>query len=499
MPGIRTYAANALFKLAYTVGGSRMFNAPSKRGKVYQSLTYDQKDLISQLDHEELLSACRHIYNSFPMLAGAIDDKANTVSGPGWGPQFDGRDASWGDVAENWLINHFKIIDVRGRPFDMANITHLSSVTLDRDGEYFVYIFKTPSGYPLIQILESHRIGNRYHNTTFGNYQVRNGIAYDAYGRPVAYHFKGDTRELDSWLPARNIIHVYDPKWFSQGRGISPLVFGILDWLDVIETRDSEKVAQRIVSSIALKNKTPTGKPDSFTQRFGGTGVKTEGDKGHTSENLVEEFTSGQIHYLKFNAEDIEAFAANRPSVNQRAFEEAVLRGAFAGIGWTYEQAYDASKLGGASVRRDILKNQRSVERRQQVLMHPWQRIASYSIAVAIQNSILEPSADWYQWAPQLPAKMTADAGNEAKIEAEEFKLGFTTLRNIVSRRGGWWQDYRNQREIEADDLLTRAGRLSAVHKITLEKAINLMEMRSPNETAASAPDEQNTEETADA
>ena len=491
MKPVRTFFSAIRIRLFGGAGG-RAFGRPSDRDRHVDGLTVDQKDLLSQFDHATLLNACRHLYNSFPALQGAIDDKANTATGSGWGPQFAGLDMKWGDGAEDWLIEHFKICDVRGRPFDMAMNTHLGSVTLDRDGEYFIFFVRMVGGYPMFQFIESHRIGMRYHNTTYAGAQVRNGIAYNAYGRPIAYHFLADDKEDDRWLPAKDVCHVYDPKWFSQGRGLSPLVFGILDWLDVADTRDNEKVAQRVFSALALKAKNKTGKPDTFTQRFGKTAEVKTAD-GAESPNLVEEFKSGLIRYLKINEEEVEAFnSGNRPSSDQRAFEQSVLRGAFAGIGWSYEQSVNGSGLSGASVRRDINKNQRSIERRQHVLMYPWARISGYSIAVAINMGLLDYSPEWWMFVPQLPAKMTADAGNESKIEQEEYKLGVLTMRQFCARRGDWWQDVRGQREIEVDDLLTRAEKLRDKHTwLSREAAIQLLEMRTPNANMENGGDEE--------
>jgi hypothetical protein len=481
MRPVRTFFGNLRNRI-FGSGRGRAFGRPGDRDQQLTGLTLDQKDLLSQYDHTELLNACRHIYNGSPLLQGAIDDKANASTGGGWGPQFAGTDMAWGEPAEDWLIEHFKICDLRGRPYDMAMNTHLGSVTLDRDGEYFIFFVKTAEGYPMFQFVESHRIGNRYHNTSYGTAQVRNGIAYNAFGRPIAYHYLGDTKDNDRWLPAKDVCHVYDPKWFSQGRGVSPIVFAILDWLDVQETRNNEKVAQRIFSALSLKVSNKTGKPDSFTQRFGKGATQTS-PSGDESTSLVEEFKSGLIRYLKINDEQVEAFnSGNRPSADQRAFEESILRGAFAGIGWTYEQSVDASKLGGASIRRDIQKNQRSVERRQKVLLYPWTRITGYSIAVASNLGLIPANPQWWMFVPQLPAKMTADAGNESRIEQEEYKLGVLTMRAFASRRGDWWQDIRSQREIEVDDLLTRAENLQKKHTwLTREAAIQLIEMRTPN------------------
>lgn len=464
----------------------RMFGRAADRQRTVSGLNADQKDLLSAFDHTELLNLCRHIYNSFPVLQGGIDDKANTVTGTGWGPQFEGRDINWGDPAENWLINHFKICDVRGRPYDLANNIHLMGVTLDRDGEFFILMVKGSGGYPMFQFIESHRIGNRYHNTSYGDYQVRNGIAYNAFGRPVAYHFLADDKDNDRWLPARDVCHVYDPKWFSQGRGVSPIVFGVLDWLDVSDTRENEKVAQRIFSALTLKAKNEQGKPDTFTQRFGKSGAVTKAPDGAESKDLVEEFKSGLIRYFKINSEDMEAFnSGNRPSSDQRAFEQSILRGAFAGIGWSYEQAVDASGLGGANVRRDIAKNQRSVERRQMVLLYPWTRMTGYSIAVAINLGLLPAHPEWWMFIPQLPPKMTADAGNEAKIEQDEFLLGMLTMRRYCSRRGEWWLDVRTEKEVEIDDLLTRSERVAKKHEwIEPAHVLGLFERRSANPQA---------------
>ena len=480
-----------------TGGGGKPFGRPLDRGKVVTGLSADQKDLLSQFDLIDLRNACRHIYNSFPVLQGAIDDKANTATGSGWGPQFEGRDIEWGDPAENWLINHFRVCDVRGRPYDMAMNTHLSSVTLDRDGEYFILFVKGVGRYPMFQFIESHRIGNRYHNTTYAGAVVRNGIAYNPYGRAIAYHFLADEKEGDRWLPARDVCHVYDPKWFSQGRGLSPLVYGILDWLDIADTRENEKIAQRVFSALTLKNKNETGKPDTFTQRFGKGATTRTTEDGQESRSLVEEFKSGMIRYLKINSEDVEAFnGGNRPNSDQRAFDETILRGAFAGIGWSYEQAVDASKLGGASVRRDIAKNQRSIERRQLVLLYPWTRMAGYSIAVAVNLGLLPPHPEWWLFVPQLPAKMTADAGHESKIEQEEFLLGVLTMRRYCSRRGEWWQDVRAEKEIEIDDLLTRSERIAAGHNwISPADAMALFERRSHNPAPVQAQNSGNDDE----
>ncbi|WOO43153.1 phage portal protein [Rubellicoccus peritrichatus] len=479
---LRTAATKGFGSLYYWMGGGKLYAKPSNERSI-ERLTADHKDLLSELDHEDIVSATRFLYNRFPMLSGAIDDKANHVVGNGWGAQFEGTDLTWGEQSEAWLKDHFQICDVRGRPFDMKNDLHTGVVTLMRDGEYFIVLTKNKAGYPMFQFLESHRIRCRKFTPEYRGLQVRNGIAYSAQGRPLFYHFFGDSSADDRWISARDIIHVFDPKWFSQGRGVSPLVTGILDWLDVLDVRENEKYAQRLFSMLALKHKNESGKPDSFAQRFGKSGntrtaTSSDADNDFEAEELVQEFRKGQIRWLKIGSEDVESFLSNRPTSNQQAFEQAILRGAFAGINWSYEQSYDGGKLSGAPVRRDIAKNQRSVERMQCILFYPWFRQVGFSVSVAIELGFLTAHSEWFRFTPQLPAKMTVDAGNESKIELEEYRIGFSTLKKITGSKGDWWQEVRQQREIEADDLLTRGKRLAENHEIPLAAAISLLEMR---------------------
>lgn len=458
-------------------------------------LNRDHIDLLSQLDHRELIDACRYLYTRFPAINGAIEDKVNHVIGNGWGAQYDGANEDWGRKAENWLYDYSRICDARGQPYGLPMNMHTGGVALLRDGEFFIHKFKNPDGYPLQQWLEAHRIGARNGiELTYFDAKVRNGIAYNVYGRPIAYHFLGESEQDDQWILARDITHVFDPKWFSQGRGVSPLANALLDWLDVMDCRTNEKFAQRLFSALALKNKTETGLPTAHERHFGKTGTTKTAANGAKTEELVTTFERGGIRFLKIGGEELEAFNAQRPTLNQQAFEQSVLRGAFRGLNWSYEQAYDGSKLGGAGVRRDIASNQRSAERMQQVLYPAWYNLHGWAVACAIQLEILEPDVDWFRWTPQLPAKLTADAGRESAADIEEYKIGFQTLRKITAKAGDWWLDIREQREKEVDDLLTRARRIAKNHEMDVMAAANLIEQRSANPPAAT-PQPQESEE----
>jgi capsid protein len=412
-------------------------------------LALDQKDMISRMNHRQLLNSTRHIYNAFPMVSGAINDIANHTIGHHWQPQHKGKDVEFAGYAEEWLNNWAKVADVRGHPFTLTLDFSIAVVSLCRDGEFFIHPTKGRSGFPMLQFLESHRIGDRagYESVVvvggrFDGSPQRNGIAYNEYSRPIAYHYLADDPADDEWIPAENIWHVYDPKWFSQGRGISPLVYGILDWLDVQGWRDNEKMAQVVLSSIAAIEANDEGAPTGLSARLQAAATGATGTA--PAKPAVESFFTGAIRYIKLNGQNIKAFEQNRPSMNQADFEARVLRGCFRALGWTYEQALDSKSQGGANVRRDVAQNQKSIEHWQGVLRHPWHLCVTYALASALSMGLLTDEAgdplavptDWYKWRPQLPQKMTVDHGRDRKTDLDEIRAGARTMIEDIRDRG---------------------------------------------------------------
>ena len=405
-------------------------------------LTGDHKDILSTYGWKEILNSGRFIYKNFGAVSGAIDDKANHVVGSAWNPQFTGKNKEWGKEAEKWLVNWGQICDVRGRPYNLLLNMWLGSVHVDRDGDFFIFFAKSKKNYPQLQFVEAHRIGNRYNHRNgaiaegrYKGYQLRNGVVYNQYSRPMAYHFLGDTPAQDHYIPAENLYHVFSPKNFSQGRGVTSLVQGILDWLDVKNFQDNEKIAQRLFSALALIEKNEMGKVDPIKAHFGKTSSTTSNSNA-TQDVVVQEIKKGMTRVLKIKGQNLEGLKIDRPGQNQMNFKESVMRGAFYSMGWTYEQAFNSKGQGGANVRRDVAKNQKAVDHRQEILQDAWRACVVWGIANAIKLGILEFDKDWYRWEPQLPKRMTVDYGRDSKSELEEVRTGMKSPIQYV-RDGG--------------------------------------------------------------
>ena len=66
-------------------------------------------------------------------------------------------------------------------------------------------------------------------------------------------------------------------------------------------------------------------------------------------------------------------------------------------------------------------------------------------------------------------------------MDLQERRSGLKTLAKSSSERGDYWRDKRAQIEIEADDLMQRATRISKKHGISIELAISLLEKTDNN------------------
>ncbi len=171
---------------------------------------------INDYDRLTLLSDSRKLYCNLGPVTGAINDKATYSIGRAWTAKFTGSDTEWGKKAEQWVNEvWYPVADARGSNYDFKSDLFVSSVSIDRDGEIFVYLTEGKDGFPLIQLLPAHMIGQRDHQDgdrlTSGPYKglkMIQGVITNDQGRPVAYNVLGETPDTDEQISARDLIQI---------------------------------------------------------------------------------------------------------------------------------------------------------------------------------------------------------------------------------------------------------------------------------------------------
>lgn len=407
----------------------------------------------------QMMSVGRYLYANVGPVQGAVNERGTYAVGDAWIPRYGGRNSAWGDEAEAWLLNWFSICDVRGRPYDFLTDLFLTSVAIDRDGDNGMILTESAGGYPMLQFVPAHRIGQRDYKEKveggpYSGLKICNGVVFNEFQRAVAFLVLGD--ELDGsedvFVSARDMQLNFSPTWFDQGRGITCLSHAIMDWRDYRDIRDFEKIGIKTASSIAISENNERGSADPGEEHF-----DTDADTGLVTETLE----GGAIRYFRSNSgSGLSVLKSERPSTETQTFiQDQIMRGAYSGMEWPIEFSWNPEKLGGANIRMIVEKAERTIKKRQKYLSPVFLRAVTYGIARAIKLGILKYDPDWFMWDAQLPKSLTVDAGHQSKADIEEYRIGFKTLSEIYGKRGLDWQEAIKQRVKERKFLVDECAK----------------------------------------
>lgn len=468
----------------------------SYRPRVYTNLV-DTSVSVDISTRTSMVRYSRELFASVGNLGGAVLQKNQWAFTDGWLPVYKGENQEWGDEAEAFLRNSwYPICNVRGGNYDFRTSLFLLGVALDVDGDQLIIFTKSRDGFPLLQFVPSHRIGQRdYSEKTVkkGRYRgakIVDGVIVNTSGRAVAYRILGDAHDgsEDYEISAQSALLLYEPEWADTVRGIPRVARTVLDWMDVQDVDSYLKTAVKLDSSQGLIHATKDGGPDA-----GANLVTSEEDATVTANAslTLENFgPNNEIYYVSAGSgETVEPFRTERPHTNVTAFLERIERRGLYAIGWPIELA-DPSKVGGASVRliqdlaRKSIKSRQATGDRFAKWAVPW------VLSVAMENDLLPKNYndDWWSWNFTKPALITVDNGNEAAADRESLRIGTASMSEVTAKRGGDWYELRQQIEIETADLLERAKRLSEEHNITYDKALELLTQRGSSPTAKASP-----------
>lgn len=451
----------------------------------------DISDLVPAMDRVTLQSHARRIYLNFGPIKNAINQRGMYTVGRAFVPIYTGGDEAFGKVATKFLIDSFYPIgDGRGGMHDLKTNLFGFSTSIDVDGEIFILLTETDTGFPQYQGIPSHRIATPRGFTDGQMYRgamLQDGITYFPSGEAKEYAFCDKKGELDEWLPAQNVIHLFDPEYQYQARGLTALTHCINDCRDMIQSTEYERLAMLQMSSISLVEYNDTGGPD-LDDPYNALIGDTASGKGMTVESL----DGGTVRYFRSNSGGkIETLVNNRPGNPFLDFHNRLLKGAFAGLNWPMALYEGHAAGGGTAQRTEIAMAQRSVEDRQDLLFYAAKRLCGYAIAKAMKRSDLPQSPDWYQWEFSTPPKLTIDDGRITKELEALWKMGAANMRDIVSMRGKTLEAHYAERAQEVALRKLAARNAELLYGVEIDD--REMSMLTPNEMASNG-DQSHTE-----
>lgn len=269
------------------------------------------------------------------------------------------------DVVNSILYDNFMkwgddcLCDVAGT-MTWAEMQRLAVKTLATDGECFIRIYRNsvfaPYGFAL-QFIDSQYFDVLYEKSLPGGAYIMQGIEFNPFNKPVAYHMyqpqPGD--DYATYAPAGNgqykripadeMIHLYIPWRIDQKRGI-PMTATALQTLKILDGYlEAGLVAARVgASTMGILTST------------GGENLGLADEQARDG-SLSFDAEPGVFRQLP-NGVTLEPFKPDYPSTAFQPFIKTILRQVASGLGISYTSlSNDIESVNYSSIRQDALQD----------------------------------------------------------------------------------------------------------------------------------------------
>ena len=421
-------------------------NWSPRRGAVPGASPTDTRLELTPAVRSELVRKARYLQRNSGFVRELVGNMAIYSTGDGIRTQAQSPDPDWNRAAEEYFAAWSASCEVTGR-FSFGECQSLVCRGMDIDGEYFILKTRNSAGEPRLQLIESHRIGDRH-----GAAGTTDGIGLDSTGAPIFYRALEDGGGVRD-LPAPSVLHIHEPENASAVRPCPPIQHAINHVLDEMELIALEKHSVKDNADISRVLRTSRGEIDD-------TGDFVVGPPGGTGESTdpvsLQRIMGGKLVALKPD-ESLESFQSNRPSPTFTGFLEHLRRDASLGI-IPFEFAADSSRIGGAGVRLIVAKADRRFSFRQMILERRLIRpVWAYVIGDAIDRGVLPAVTGWWKIATVPPKRVTVDAGREAQQNRADVEMGLKTLSDHYAELGADFGEELERRAADAKLILETA------------------------------------------
>lgn len=446
----------------------------------------DIQQLVPANDRRVLVSASRRIYANMSEIQGAMSQQGFLAVGRAYLPQFEGKDTSFGERATEWLQSEwYQVADVMGN--DFRQLLYNLVLAYRRDGENAILLTEYEDGYPALQSIPAHRIGQRddeekqVKSGPYRGLKIEDGVITNKLGRPVAYRVLADDEKNDKDISARDLIFCMDPEYPEQTRGIPALASALNMLRDSLTSHQWEQQALLMLSRIGIMEWNEDGGPDPTDPN---TALNPNATTSETRNFSYETMAGGMIQYFRAGSGGkIESVKHDRTSATWENFQDRILRKAFSALGWSMSIGWKPEG-NGVATREELMRAQKTIEDIQDVTDRVATRAVGYAIAKAQKMGKLPQSADWYKWSFTKPAKMTVDDGRTGKTWVDMWRSGLVNASEYLGAKGIKLETHYQQRAEEIAKRKIIAAAVAKKYEVEIED--REMAMLTPNEVKES-------------
>ena len=409
------------------------------RGVVYQDRTGDIDKLIPANDARSIRSLSSRLYTNVGVIKGAVDQKADYSVGDAWLPTYSGEsDFKDGKQISTFLRKvWFPNCNVKGGVFDWHKMLELASIAIDRAGDEFWLKIIGKDGFPRIQVIPAHRVGSagdheKVSEGKFKGYRISDGIILNVEGRAVGYRIlTGDRMDIPVDVDAANVIHLFDPDFSEQNRGVPKFTHALQDIAACLASTEDERIRQQLISRLHLTIFNETGGPDPDDPM--NSVVSVTNPDGTDGKRMVQAVPGGIVYHQAGSGEKMEQVKHEGPGSMWEDFQDRMIRMSLSPC-WSYSIWKGSGQ--GTDARAEVVKCRRFVTKRIRDLRRPALSAIAWAYSV-FQKANRVPLLDHpFSWEFSKPPRLSVDDGRESKMEVEEWRAGLRNTDEILEARG---------------------------------------------------------------
>lgn len=411
---------------------SRSYDGAS-RGRRFANWFTSATSANSEINNSTglLRDRARDLVRNNPFASKGLQVIVSNTVGEGIIPEARHKDKATAKLAnDNWIKwAETQKCDARGL-LDFYGIQALVLRTVTESGECFVkreYVSVGPNEIPIkLTVLEPDYL-DEYKNETLANGgRIFNGIEFDSFGKPIAYHFRkthpGDINNFGNLevvrVEAKDIIHCFRVDRPGQSRGVtwySPVITRLRDF---DEYEDAQLVKQKISAC------------------FAGFITSHDDSQIEDSESEISDRVEPGVMQKLAPGESV-TFSSPPQTTGYSEFARVTLQGIAAGLGVSYEaMTGDLSNVNFSSGRMGWLEFHRNIKQWRHHMIIPmlcdgvfnWFKEASV-ISFGARMNDLEVT-----WTP--PKREMIDPAKEYDAVNSAVRSGQMTLSEAIRERG---------------------------------------------------------------
>ena len=409
--------------------------------------------------------------------SGQLDEVANNIIERAW--------KQWSKVGNCEVTGRLSWVDVQ----------RLILRCIARDGEVLIRMIKKSTGLCL-QILEADLLDDSYNARADNGNEIRFGVEFDSYRRPVAYHLLGNHPGDSQFnadfkrrirVPAEEIIHPFKTERPEQSRGI-PWLVSSMNRLKMLDGyAEAELVAAR--TGAAKMGFFTKATPDGWTGEIDDDG------------NLPVDSSPGTIEELPAGV-DFKSWDTNHPNSGYGDFVKSCLRGVATSLGISYNAlSNDLEGVNYSSIRAGLIEEREVWKAIQRMMIdHVLEPVFEAWLEIELLSGRLGlPFDKFFKFnAPEFRGRRWAWVDPKKDMEAAVLAMRnrIKPLRDIIAEAGD--DIYDVLAKVKEDEELAASYGLSLSEEVASETIVstdNLDDADNPssNEEAAESGEIQKT------